>query len=59
MVWISNKKLTFNKVHDSRTYLERLERQKVRFNFDVEAVALDSGYLTTPIWHALKDMYQI
>ena len=51
---ITDVHVTAGNVHDSRPYLERLERQKERFNFAVEAVALDSGYLTTPICHALK-----
>lgn len=52
---ITDVHVTAGNVHDSRPYLERLERQKERFNFDVEAVALDSGYLTTPICHALNE----
>lgn len=47
--------VTPGNVHDSRPYLERLERQKERFGFHVEAVALDSGYLTVPICKGLQD----
>ena len=47
--------ITPGNVHDSLPYLERLERQINTFKFDVEAVALDSGYLTTPICEALKE----
>ncbi|WP_170070571.1 hypothetical protein [Planifilum fimeticola] len=35
--------------------MARLKRQKERFGFEVEAVALDAGYLTSPICHALKE----
>ncbi|MBO3287595.1 IS5/IS1182 family transposase, partial [Paenibacillus polymyxa] len=41
--------VTPGNVHDSVPYLSRLDRQRERFGFQVEAVALDSGYLTTPI----------
>ncbi|WP_430791408.1 IS1182 family transposase [Virgibacillus flavescens] len=41
--------------HDSRPYLSRLDRQIKRFGFNVEAVALDSGYLTTPICKGISD----
>ncbi|WP_445506905.1 transposase, partial [Niallia sp. 03190] len=41
--------VTPGNVHDSVPYLERLDRQIERFQFNVEAVALDSGYLTNPI----------
>lgn len=47
--------VTPGNVHDSLPYLERLERQTKRFGFKVEAVALDSGYLTNPICHKLKE----
>ncbi|MFZ3580513.1 IS1182 family transposase, partial [Virgibacillus sp. DJP39] len=41
--------------HDSRPYLNRLDRQVERFGFNVEAVALDSGYLTVPICKGILD----
>ncbi|WP_125662847.1 IS1182 family transposase [Paenibacillus baekrokdamisoli] len=47
--------VTPGNVHDSLPYLERLERQVKRFEFKVEAVALDAGYLTTPICKKLKE----
>lgn len=50
---ITDVHVTPGNVHDSGPYLERLERQMERFGFAVEAVALDSGYLTSPICHAL------
>lgn len=31
-----------------------LDHQMARFDFEVEAVALDSGYLTTPIWKRIS-----
>ncbi|WP_026908870.1 IS1182 family transposase [Paucisalibacillus globulus] len=52
---ITDVHVTAGNVHDSVPYLERLDRQKERFNFDVEAVALDSGYLTAPICKGLVE----
>lgn len=46
--------VTPGNVHDSVPYLSRLDRQQKRFEFKVEAVALDSGYLTTPICRGLQ-----
>ncbi|MEI3607945.1 IS1182 family transposase [Pseudogracilibacillus sp. SE30717A] len=47
--------VTPGNVHDSVPYLSRLDRQIERFGFEVEAVALDSGYLTNPICKGLSD----
>jgi transposase len=47
--------VTPGNVHDSIPYLERLDRQRKRFSFNVEAVALDSGYLTAPICKGLEE----
>ncbi|MCM3765297.1 IS1182 family transposase [Neobacillus niacini] len=47
--------VTPGNVHDSVPYLNRLDRQVQRFGFNVEAVALDSGYLTNPICKGLSD----
>jgi Transposase DDE domain len=47
--------VTPGNVHDSVPYLSRLDRQVQRFGFKVEAVALDSGYLTSPICKGLSD----
>ncbi|WP_456275017.1 IS1182 family transposase [Bacillus sp. AK031] len=47
--------VTPGNVHDSVPYLQRLDRQIERFNLEVEAVALDSGYLTNPICKGLAD----
>lgn len=46
--------VTAGNVHDSVPYLSRLDRQRERFGFVVEAVALDSGYLTAPICKGLE-----
>jgi hypothetical protein len=47
--------VTPGNVHDSVPYLYRLDRQIERFKLKVEAVALDSGYLTNPICKGLSD----
>lgn len=47
--------VTPGNVHDSVPYLNRLDHQIARFGFQIEAVALDSGYLTTPICKGLSD----
>lgn len=46
--------VTPGNVHDSIPYMTRLNRQIERFDFNVERVALDAGYLTAPICHELK-----
>ncbi|MEE4580984.1 IS1182 family transposase [Paenibacillus polymyxa] len=51
---ITDVHVTPGNVHDSVPYLSRLDRQRERFAFQVEAVALDSGYLTTPICRGLQ-----
>jgi transposase len=52
---ITDAYVTPGNVHDSVPYLSRLDRQIERFSFKVEAVALDSGYLTNPICKGLYD----
>jgi transposase len=52
---ITDAYVTAGNVHDSVPYLSRLDRQIERFQFKVEAVALDSGYLTNPICKGLGD----
>lgn len=42
-------------VHDSVVYLGRLDRQRQRFDFDVQAVGLDAGYATAGIARGLAD----
>jgi transposase len=51
---ITDSYVTPGNVHDSVPYLARLDRQTKRFNFQVEAVALDSGYYTAAICHGLE-----
>ncbi len=52
---ITDVHVTPGNFHDSVPYLERLDRQIKRFGFKVEATALDSGYLTTPICKGLVE----
>ena len=52
---ITDTHATPGNVHDSLPYLERLDRQRERFGFEVEAVGLDAGYWTTPICKGLED----
>lgn len=40
---ITDVHVTTGNVHDSAPYLSHLDRQRQRFGFKVEAVALDSG----------------
>ena len=42
-------------VHDSIVYLSRLDRQRDRFNFDVQFVGLDAGYATAGIAKGLDE----
>jgi transposase len=42
-------------LHDSVVYLGRLDRQRQRFDFDVQAVGLDAGYATAGIAKGLAD----
>lgn len=50
---ITDSHTTAGNVHDSVPYLERLDRQKERFGFEVEAVGLDAGYFTAHICKGL------
>jgi transposase len=52
---ITDVHITPGNVHDSLPYLERLDAQIEKFKFNVEAVAVDSGYLTTHICKELQD----
>lgn len=58
---ITDTYVTPGNVHDSVPYLDRLDRQRERFGFQVEAVALDSGYFTAAICHGLeqRDIYGV
>ena len=42
-------------VHDSIPYLTRLDRQRLRFGFEVTAVGLDAGYATAAIAKGLEE----
>lgn len=42
-------------VHDSIVYLGRLDRQRTRFGFEVQAVGLDAGYATAGIAQGLEE----
>jgi transposase len=44
-------------VHDSIPYLDRLDRQRERFNLPIEAVGLDAGYDTAAICKGLEDRH--
>lgn len=52
---ITDVHITPGNVHDSLPYLKRLDYQVEKFGFNLEAVALDSGYLTTHICKELQD----
>jgi transposase len=47
--------VTPGNVHDSIPYLDRLDRQRERFGFNVKAVGLDAGYFTAGICKGLED----
>jgi len=46
--------VTAGNVHDSLPYIERLDRQRHRFGFEVNAVGLDAGYLNAAVCHGLE-----
>jgi transposase len=52
---ITDAHVTPASVHDSVPYLERLDRQRERFGFNVEAVGLDAGYYTAAICKGIED----
>lgn len=52
---ITDTHVTAANVHDSIPYLGRLDRQRARFGFDVQAVGLDAGYASAPIAKGLED----
>jgi transposase len=51
---ITDVHVTPGNVHDSKPYLDRLDRQQDRFGFPVEAVGLDAGYFTAAICHGIE-----
>lgn len=52
---ITDSFVTAANIHDSLPYLDRLDRQRDRFTFEVEAVGLDAGYMSPPICKGLED----
>lgn len=52
---ITDTHVTPANVHDSIPYLKRLDRQRERFGFEVQAVGLDAGYATAAIAKGLED----
>lgn len=51
---ITDTHVTAANVHDSIPYLERLDRQRERFGFSVEAVGLDAGYMSASLCKGLE-----
>ena len=51
---ITDTHVTSGSVHDSKPYLARLERQRKRFGFKVQAVGLDAGYFTPAVCQGLE-----
>jgi transposase len=58
---ITDTHATPGNVHDTRPYLKRLDRQRERFGFAVDAVGLDAGYHSAAICHGLeaRDIYGV
>lgn len=52
---ITDTHVTPANVHDSVPYLKRLDRQRKRFGFQVQAVGLDAGYSTAAIAKGLEE----
>jgi len=52
---ITDTHVTPGNVHDSIPYLDRLDHQRERFGFEVEAVGLDAGYSTAAICKGLEE----
>lgn len=52
---ITDTHLTPANVHDSVVYLDRLDRQRARFDLPVGAVGLDAGYATNGIAKGLEE----
>ena len=53
--FITDVYVTAANLTDAEPYLTRLDRQQKAFGFDIHAVALDAGYLTTPICKGLEE----
>lgn len=58
---ITDVHVTPGNVHDSVPYLERLDRQRKRFGFEIKSVGLDAGYYNGPICKGLidRDIYGV
>ncbi len=58
---ITDSYATPGNVHDTRPYLERLDRQRERFGLEVAAVGLDAGYSAAAICQGLeeRDIYGV
>lgn len=52
---ITDMHVTPANVHDSIVYMERLDRERERFDFHVGTVGLDAGYATAGIAKGLED----
>lgn len=52
---ITDSHVTAANIHDSLPYIERLDIQKKKFGFKVDAVGLDAGYYTPPLCKNLVD----
>lgn len=52
---ITDTHITPANVHDSIPYLDRLDRQRERFGFEIKAAGLDAGYMSAPICKGLAD----
>ncbi|XHO07286.1 IS1182 family transposase ISBma2 (plasmid) [Ralstonia syzygii] len=52
---ITDTHVTPASVHDSQPYLARLDHQRERFGFKVQAVGLDAGYFTPAICQGLEE----
>lgn len=52
---ITDTHVTAANVHDSIPYLDRLDRQRERFDFATKSVGLDAGYMSAPICKGLED----
>ena len=52
---ITDTHVTPGNVHDSIPYLKRLDYQRQKFKFDVDAVGLDAGYYTAAICKGLEE----
>ncbi len=58
---ITDSHITAANIHDSLPYLERLDVQREKFDFNVESVGLDAGYFTPPLCRGLvkREIYGV